>query len=78
MQLSTWAQTVSPSPTLAVDSLAKALKAVGYKGLRLSGNGVKSSVFTDGAKAAGEGWYLSCGGLAVLTAESSKQFVAVS
>ena len=30
--------------------LAKALKAVGYKGIRMSGNGVKSSVFTDGAK----------------------------
>lgn len=56
--------------------LAKALKAVGYKGLRMSGNGVKSSVFTDGAKAAGEGWYLSCGCQDVLTAESSKQFVA--
>jgi len=41
--------------------LAKALKAQGYKGIRMSGNGVKSSVFTDGAKDAGEGYYMSCG-----------------
>src|SRR3954447_16459717 len=38
---------------------AKALKAVGYNGIRMSGNGVKSQVFLDGAKADGEGWYLS-------------------
>ena len=40
---------------------AKALKAVDYTGIRMSGNGVKSTVFTDGAKDAGEGWYFSCG-----------------
>lgn len=56
--------------------LAKALAAVKYKGLRMSGNGVKSSVFSDGAKKAGEGWYFSCGCSDALTAESAKQFVA--
>jgi len=56
--------------------LAKALAAVKYKGLRMSGNGVKSSVFSDGAKKSGEGWYFSCGCSDALTAESAKQFVA--
>ena len=54
--------------------LAKALKSVGYKGLRMSGNGVKSSVFTDGAKADAEGWYLSCGCQDATVAPESKQF----
>jgi branched-chain amino acid transport system substrate-binding protein len=54
--------------------LAKALKSVGYKGLRMSGNGVKSSVFTDGAKADAEGWYLSCGCQDATVAPASKQF----
>jgi len=40
---------------------AKALKSVGYNGIRMSGNGVKSDVFVQGAKADGEGWYMSCG-----------------
>lgn len=56
--------------------LAKALKGVGYKGLRMSGNGVKSSVFTDGAKADGEGWYLSCGCQDATVAPESKAFAA--
>ena len=30
--------------------LAKALKSAGYKGIRMAGNGVKSTVFTDGAR----------------------------
>ena len=55
--------------------LAKALKAVGYDGLRMSGNGVKSSVFTDGAKDAGEGWYFSCGCADALTVPQAKAFV---
>jgi branched-chain amino acid transport system substrate-binding protein len=56
--------------------LAKALKAVGYKGLRMSGNGVKSQVFLDGAKADGEGWYLSCGCQDATVAPESKDFTA--
>jgi branched-chain amino acid transport system substrate-binding protein len=56
--------------------LAKALKAVGYKGLRMSGNGVKSTVFVDGAKADGEGWYLSCGCQDATVAPESKAFTA--
>jgi branched-chain amino acid transport system substrate-binding protein len=54
--------------------LAKALKSVGYNGLRMSGNGVKSSVFTDGAKADAEGWYLSCGCQDATVAPESKAF----
>lgn len=55
---------------------AKALVAVGYKGIRMSGNGVKSSVFTDGAKAAGDGWYFSCGCADATVAPDAKQFAA--
>lgn len=55
---------------------AKALKAVGYDGIRMSGNGVKSSVFLDGAKAAGEGWYFSCGCQDATVAPSAKEFTA--
>ena len=56
--------------------LAKALKAAGFTGLRMSGNGVKSSVFLDGAKAAGEGYYLSCGCQDATVAPASKAFTA--
>jgi len=55
---------------------AKALKAVGYKGIRMSGNGVKSQVFLDGAKADGEGWYLSCGCQDATVEEDAKAFSA--
>ena len=41
--------------------LTKALTAAGYKGFRISGNGAKSSVFTKGAGAAGDGYYFACG-----------------
>ena len=54
--------------------LAKALAAVNYKGLRMSGNGVKSTVFTEGAKAAGEGWYFSCGCQDASKAPAAQQF----
>jgi len=56
--------------------LAKALQAVKYTGVRMSGNGVKSSVFTDGAKTAGEGYYFSCGCADALTAPDAKTFVS--
>jgi len=54
--------------------LAKALKAASYTGIRMSGNGVKSSVFTDGAGPAGEGWYLSCGCQDATVAPAAKAF----
>jgi branched-chain amino acid transport system substrate-binding protein len=55
---------------------AKALTAAGYKGIKMAGNGVKSSVFTDGAGPAGNGWYFSCGCQDATVAPSSKQFAA--
>ena len=55
---------------------AKALVAVGYKGIAMAGNGVKSSVFTDGAKKDGEGWYMSCGCQDATVAPAAKAFTA--
>jgi branched-chain amino acid transport system substrate-binding protein len=49
---------------------------VGYNGIRMSGNGVKSTVFTDGAKDAGEGWLLTCGCQDATVAPESKDFAA--
>ncbi|CCH80071.1 Putative Leu/Ile/Val-binding protein (livJ) [Nostocoides japonicum T1-X7] len=54
----------------------KALTAVGYKGIRMAGNGVKSSVFTEGAGAAGNGFYFSCGCQDATVAPSAKDFTA--
>ena len=56
--------------------LAKALKAAGYKGRTVTGNGGKSSVFTQNAGAAGDGWYFTCGCQDATTAPSAKQFAA--
>lgn len=55
---------------------AKALAAAGFKGIRMSGNGVKSSVFSDGAKAAGDDWYFSCGCQDATVAPDAKAFTA--
>jgi branched-chain amino acid transport system substrate-binding protein len=55
---------------------AKALVSAGYKGIKMAGNGVKSSVFTDGSGAAGNGWYFSCGCQDATVAPSAKQFTA--
>ena len=55
---------------------AKALKAVGYTGLQVTGNGGKSSVFTKGAGDAGNGWYFTCGCLDATTATNAKAFTA--
>ncbi|MEO7069109.1 MAG: branched-chain amino acid ABC transporter substrate-binding protein, partial [Nostocoides sp.] len=55
---------------------AKALTAVGYPGARVAGNGVKSSVFTTGAGAAGNGWFFSCGCQDATVAPSAKDFAA--
>jgi len=54
--------------------LAKALKAAGYAGITMTGNGGKSSKFTDGAGAAGDGWYFSCGCLDATVAPQAKDF----
>ncbi|WP_158604390.1 branched-chain amino acid ABC transporter substrate-binding protein [Nocardioides mangrovicus] len=55
---------------------AKALKAVDYTGVRMSGNGVKSDVFTKGAGDAGNGWYFSCGCADATTSSTAKDFAA--
>lgn len=55
---------------------AKALKAAGFKGLTVTGNGGKSSVFTKGAADAGNGWYFTCGCADALTAAPAKAFTA--
>jgi branched-chain amino acid transport system substrate-binding protein len=54
--------------------VAKALKAAGYTGLTVTGNGGKSSVFTKGAGAAGNGWYFTCGCLDATVAPAAKAF----
>lgn len=55
---------------------AKALKSASYKGLTVTGNGGKSSVFTSGAGAAGNGWYFTCGCQDATTAPAAKDFTA--
>lgn len=55
---------------------AKALKTAGYTGLTMTGNGGKSSKFTEGAGDAGNGWYFSCGCLDATVADSAKTFTA--
>jgi branched-chain amino acid transport system substrate-binding protein len=54
--------------------LAKALKAAGFTGRTVTGNGGKSSVFTQDAGAAGNGWYFTCGCQDATTAPAAKQF----
>jgi branched-chain amino acid transport system substrate-binding protein len=54
--------------------LAKALKSTNYAGLAMGGNGVKSTVFSEGAGAAGDGWYFSCGCLDAVTAPGAEDF----
>ena len=56
--------------------LAKALNAAGYKGIKMAGNGVKSSTFETGAGPAGNGWFLSCGCQDPTVAPAAKQFTA--
>jgi branched-chain amino acid transport system substrate-binding protein len=54
--------------------LAKALSAVGYSGMRVSGSGVFSSVFTRNARAAGHGWYVTCGCMTRYATTAAKAF----
>ncbi len=54
--------------------LAKALQAAGFKGIAMTGNGGKSSVFTQNSGDAGNGWYFSCGCLDATVAPQAKDF----
>ncbi len=56
--------------------LAKSLKAAGFKGLTVGGNGIKSSVFTKGSGTAGNGWYMTCGCQDATVAPAAKSFAA--
>ena len=56
--------------------VAKALQTAGFKGDKFGGNGVKSSVFVDGAGAAGEGWFFTCGCSDATVAPAAKSFTA--
>jgi len=53
---------------------AKALKSAGFTGITMTGNGGKSSKFTEGAGGAGDGWYFSCGCLDATVAPQAKSF----
>jgi branched-chain amino acid transport system substrate-binding protein len=55
---------------------AQALQAAGFKGDKYTGNGGKSSVFTNGAGAAGDGWYFTCGCSDATVAPAAKEFTA--
>jgi branched-chain amino acid transport system substrate-binding protein len=53
---------------------ARALKSAGFTGITMTGNGGKSSKFTEGASTAGDGWYFSCGCLDATVAPQAKAF----
>jgi branched-chain amino acid transport system substrate-binding protein len=55
-------------------AFAKALKTANFTGITMTGNGGKSSKFTEGAGAAGDGWYFSCGCLDATVAPQAKAF----
>jgi branched-chain amino acid transport system substrate-binding protein len=56
--------------------LAKALKAAGFKGRTVTGNGGKSGIFEKDAGAAGNGWYFTCGCQDATVAPSAQKFAA--
>jgi branched-chain amino acid transport system substrate-binding protein len=56
--------------------VAQALASAGFSGDKYTGNGGKSSVFTDGAGAAGDGWYFTCGCSDATVAPEAKDFTA--
>jgi branched-chain amino acid transport system substrate-binding protein len=56
--------------------LAKALKAAGFTGKEVTGNGSKDSTFTKNAGAAGDGWYFTCGCQDATVAPAAKAFAA--
>jgi branched-chain amino acid transport system substrate-binding protein len=53
---------------------AKALKAAGYRGVAMAGNGGKSSKFESGSGAAGNGFLFSCGCQDATTAPEASAF----
>ena len=52
------------------------LKAVGYNGLRMTGNGVQVAGVHRRRRPAGDGWYFSCGCLDATVAPAAKDFAA--
>src|SRR3954452_8274261 len=56
--------------------VAQALQAAGFAGDKYTGNGGKSSVFTNGAGPAGDGWYFTCGCSDATVAPEAKDFTA--
>jgi branched-chain amino acid transport system substrate-binding protein len=56
--------------------VAQALQAANFAGDKYTGNGGKSSVFTQGAGAAGDGWYFTCGCSDATVAPEAKDFTA--
>jgi branched-chain amino acid transport system substrate-binding protein len=56
--------------------VAQALAAANFTGDKYTGNGGKSSVFTDGAGAAGDGWYFTCGCSDATVAPEAQDFTA--
>ena len=56
--------------------LAKALNAAGFKGTKVGGNGIKSSVFSKGSGSAGNGWFMTCGCADATTLPTAKTFNA--
>jgi branched-chain amino acid transport system substrate-binding protein len=54
--------------------LAKALKGANFTGLAISGNGAKSSVFTQNSGPQGNGFYFACGCQDATTAPSAQAF----
>lgn len=56
--------------------LAKALQSTGFKGITVGGNGIKSTVFSQGAGTAGNGWYMTCGCQDATVVPQSKDFAA--
>lgn len=54
--------------------LAKSLNAAGYKGIKVGGNGIKSSVFTSSSGKDGDGWFMTCGCQDATTAPSAQAF----
>jgi branched-chain amino acid transport system substrate-binding protein len=54
--------------------VAQALAAANFAGDKYTGNGGKSSVFTDGAGASGDGWFFTCGCSDATVAPAAKDF----
>jgi branched-chain amino acid transport system substrate-binding protein len=54
--------------------LARALDQAGYEGETYTGNGGKSTVFTEGAGPAGDGWFFTCGCSDATVAEAAQDF----